>query len=302
MADGHAAALEVAGVFTKMRTFREALLAITHALQREGAPEAHLEAELMLAHVADMSRSHLYAYPERSLSPDQEMGLARLLKRRLQREPLAYILGRREFFGLEFAVRQGVLIPRPETELLVERALHLAQQIQEHGRAPRVVDIGTGCGNIAIALAVNMPELCIYGVDNSSEALSVARENVRHHKVSDRVNLLQGDLLAPLPERVDIIIANLPYVREDRMSRLQPEVDWEPAEALCGGPDGLDVLRRLLEQAPGKLRKGGCLLMEMDPGQADTLSREVLARFPGAELETEKDLAGHDRLLVVRTA
>ncbi len=255
----------------------------------------------MLAHVASMDRSHLYAYPERSLPPGQEKHLATLLERRLRREPLAYLVGRREFFGLEFVVGQGVLIPRPETELLVEWAIRAAHRIDEGGRIPLIADVGTGCGNIAVALAVNMQNLHVYGIDVSSAALSVARENVEHHRVQDRVVLVQGDLLAPLPERVDIIAANLPYVREGRMKGLQPEVAWEPFDAICGGPDGLNVLRRLLGQAPGKLRKGGCLLVEIDPDQVDALRDEVLAWFPDAVLEVERDLAGHDRLFIVRT-
>jgi len=277
------------------------MLAVARALKDEGIPEPRLEAELMLAHVANMDRSHLYAYPERSLTPDRERHLATLLERRLRREPLAYLVGRREFFGLEFVVGQGVLIPRPETELLVEWAIRVAHCIYEGGRIPLIADVGTGCGNIAVALAANMQNLRVYGIDVSSEALSVARENVERHRVQDRIVLAQGDLLAPLPERVDIIAANLPYGREGRMNGLQPEVAWEPFDAICGGPDGLDVLRRLLGQAPGKLRKGGCLLMEIDPDQVDALRDEALAWFPDAVLEVEKDLAGHDRLFIVRT-
>jgi release factor glutamine methyltransferase len=213
---------------------------------------------------------------------------------------LAYLVGRREFFGLVFVVGQGVLIPRPETELLVEWALHEARRIYEGGRIPLIADAGTGCGNIAVALTVNMQDLCVYGIDSSSAALSVARENVGHHGVQDRVVLIEGDLLAPLPERVDIIAANLPYVRKDRMSGLQPEVAWEPFDAICGGLDGLDVLRRLLRQTPGKLRKGGCLLMEIDPDQVDALRDEAMAWFPDPVLEVEKDMAGYDRLFIVR--
>lgn len=284
-----------------MSTINKALLVAQRMLEDEGIADACLEAELLLAHTTGLGRTHLHAYPERSLSSEQKAALEALLERRLKREPLAYILERKEFFGLDFAVRPGVMIPRPETELLVEHALTLARQLAEGGRAPRVADIGTGCGNIAISLAVNVPGLHVYGVDSSSPALSVARENARHHRVSDRVTLLPGDLLAPLPERVDIIAANLPYVRSDALPLLQPEVRWEPAEALDGGPDGLDVLRRLLEQAARKLRRGGYLLMEMDPDERGPLSREALTRLPGATLEVCRDLAGHDRLLVART-
>jgi len=282
-------------------TLQEALQQAHKALVDAGIADAHLEAELLLAHVAGSSRAHLYAYQERTLMPEQENRLARLLERRLRREPLAYILGRREFFGLEFVVRPGVLIPRPETELLVERACRLARQVGERKKECWVADVGTGCGNIAVSLAVRVPCARIYGTETSAEALEVARGNVRRHGVASKVHLLQGDLLAPLPGPVDVIVANLPYVPSDRLPQLQAEIQWEPGQALDGGPDGLDVVRRLLEQAPKKLNEGGYLLLEMDPQQREPLAREVLGRFSGATLEVERDLAGHERLLIVQT-
>jgi len=153
-----------------------------------------------------------------------------------------------------------------------------------------------------VSLAVSVPCARIYGTEISPEALEVARENVRRHRVSSTVHLLQGDLLTPLPGPVDLIVANLPYATSDRLPRLQAEVQWEPRQALDGGPDSLDVLRRLLEQAPKKLNEGGYLLLEMDPQQREPLAWEVLGRFPGATLEVERDLAGHERLLIVRTS
>ena len=280
---------------------REALQQAHKALADAGVADARLEAEVLLAHVAELSRAHLYAYQEHALSSQQATCLARLLERRLKREPLAYILGSREFYGLDFVVRPGVLIPRPETELLVERARDLALQVTKEGRECRVADAGTGCGNIAVSLAVSVSRVSIYATETSTEALEVARENVRRHGVGGRVHLLQGDLLAPVPGPVDLILANLPYIRSDRLPRLQAEVQWEPRQALDGGRDGLDVLRRLLEQAPDKLNEGGYLLLEMDPQQRDPLTREVLGRFPDATLEVERDLARHERLLIVRT-
>ena len=282
-------------------TLQEALERLHKALADAGIPDAHLEAELLLAHVAGSSRARLYAYRERSLTLEQKNRLARLLERRLKREPLAYILSRREFFGLEFVVRQGVLIPRPETELLVERACRLARQVGERQKECWVADVGTGCGNVAVSLAVRVPCTRIYGTETSAEALEVAGRNVRRHGVASRVHLLPGALLAPLPGPVDVIVANLPYAPSDRLPQLQTEVQWEPRQALDGGPDGLDVVRRLLEQAPKKLNEGGYLLLEMDPQQREPLAREVLCRFPGATLEVERDLAGHERLLIMRT-
>lgn len=267
-------------------------------MSEAGIPEPRLEAELLLCHLTGLSRSHLHAYPEHILMPEQEASLSSALARRLRREPLDYILGYREFCGLKFAVRPGVLIPRPETELLVERALDLVRGTA-HPERFLVADVATGCGNIAVALAVNAPGLRVIATDTSPAALEVARENVARHHVQDRVDLRQGDLLAPLDCRVDIIVANLPYVRSERMAMLQPEVAWEPVEALDGGPDGLDTIRRLLRQAPQWLKRGGYLLLEMDPEQREPLVLEAAKRFMSARTDVLRDMAGLDRVLVV---
>jgi len=261
-----------------------------------GVPEARLEAELLLSHVLHTDRTRLYALPDTHLSQDEKRELERLLARRLRREPLAYVLGTRWFYGLEFTVRPGVLIPRPETELLVERAIAVAGD-----RPLTIVDVGTGCGNIAVALAAHLPRTRLLAADISRTALRVAAENAARHGVAERIALLQGDLLAPLRTPVDMIVANLPYVRHDALPVLQPELSHEPAEALNGGPDGLDLLRRLLAQAPAYLAPGGWLLAELDPWQADEASALARAAFPGAGVEIEQDLASRDRLLVVST-
>lgn len=281
-----------------MSTIRQALLRTQGVLSEAGIPESRLEAELLLCHLTGLSRSHLHAYPEHILMPEQEASLSSALARRLRREPLDYILGYREFYGLKFAVRPGVLIPRPETELLVERALDLVRGTA-HPERFLVADVATGCGNIAVALAVNAPGLRVIATDTSPAALEVARENVARHHVQDRVDLRQGDLLAPLDCRVDIIVANLPYVRSERMAMLQPEVAWEPVEALDGGPDGLDTIRRLLRQAPQWLKRGGYLLLEMDPEQREPLVLEAAKRFMSARTDVLRDMAGLDRVLVV---
>jgi release factor glutamine methyltransferase len=282
------------------RLVRQAITEAEASLKAAGVPEARLEAELLVSEVVRQNRVSLLAHLEYSLTLEQEQRLAALLARRLKREPLAYILGRKEFYGMEFAVRPGVLIPRPETELLVERALARIVHIRERGVKPRVADIGTGCGNIAIAIAAHAPDVRIYAVDSSPEALAVARENAERLGVTGRVTLLPGDLLSPLPEQVDIIAANLPYVPSGRLRSLQPELRWEPAEALDGGADGTDVLRRLLLQSPARLRKEGVLLLEIDPEQRDALTCEASRHFPEARITAEKDLAGLDRMLVVQ--
>jgi release factor glutamine methyltransferase len=282
------------------RLVRQAITEAEASLKAAGVSEARLEAELLVGEVARQGRAALLAHLEHPLAPEQEQRLGAFLARRLKREPLAYILGRKEFYGLEFAVRPGVLIPRPETELLVESVLARIAHIRERGVEPRVADIGTGCGNIAIAIAVHAPDVRIYAVDSSPEALAVARENAGRLGVSERVTLLPGDLLSPLPEQVDIVAANLPYVPSGRLRSLQPELRWEPVEALDGGADGTDVLRRLLLQSQARLKKEGVLLLEIDPEQRDALTCEVLRRFPNARITVEKDLAGLDRMLVVQ--
>ncbi len=267
-------------------------------LSEVGISEAPLEAELLVAHALGTDRTHVHALPDAPIGPGTAGVLSRLLERRLRREPLAYILGTRWCYGLEFVVRPGALIPRPETELLIARAIALAQGT---GQAVAIADAGTGSGNIAVAVAVHVPAARVFAIDISAQALAVARENAARHRVSERITFLEGDLLSPLPGPVDIVVANLPYVRRGALPTLQPELAYEPREALDGGEDGLDAVRRLLAQAPGKLKRGGGLLLELDPEQMEEAKSLALRAFPGAAVSIEKDLAGLDRMLEART-
>jgi release factor glutamine methyltransferase len=217
------------------------------------------------------------------------------VKRRTKGEPSAYITGSKEFFGLEFKVNRHVLIPRPETELLVEKAISLCRSSEYS----TVADIGTGCGAIAVSLAVNVPSLKIYAVDVSAKALEVARQNCVKHDVKDRVTLLRGDLLEPLPEPVDLIIANLPYVRESEMPSKGP-LSFEPQVALNGGEKGLDKIKRLCRQAGKKLNKNGSLLLEIGQGQAEEVKTILHKYFPLGLIEVTKDLAGVERVVSLR--
>jgi release factor glutamine methyltransferase len=287
-------------VASQGRNLREALADTRRILASVGIEEARLEAEVLLINILGISRARLYAFQEQELTPQQEDTLATLLERRLAREPLAYILGHKEFFGLDLIVRPGVLIPRPETELLVEKALLLVVERYPEG-GMTIADPGTGCGAIAISLAIHLPNARIYATEVSPEALQVAEENLQRYGVKDRVLLLAGDLLSPVPEPVDMVVANPPYVRSDELPTLQPEIQFEPREALDGGPDGLSVITRLLHQAAGRLRPGGTLLMEMDPRQVEPLRRLAEGALPGAAVRFERDLAGLDRYLVLET-
>ena len=279
------------------RTAGETVLQLCDDLSQAGVEEARLEAELLVAHVMGKERAHLLAAWGEPISPADLSTLESLVKRRVRREPLSYLVGWREFYGLRFAVRSGVLIPRPETETVVDETLRMARQ--RYGNAPVVADVGCGCGAIAVALATHLPQARVYAIDSARVALEVSAENVRRHSVEQRVTLLDGDLLAPLTEPVDIVVANLPYVRSGDFAAIQPEVLWEPREALDGGPDGLAVIRRMLDQIPGKVRTGGSILLECDPRQASGLLREIQERFPGCSSRAIQDLACLDRVVEV---
>ena len=253
---------------------------------------APLEGELLLRHTLEISRIQLYLDLDRELSPEQEKTFRHLIGRRLQDEPSAYITGHREFYGLDFYVDPRVLIPRPESELLVERAISLAQ----NGTVSTIADIGTGCGAIAISLALNLSKAEVYATDISAPALEVALFNCHKHGVVNRICLLQGDMLDPLPGPADLIVANLPYVRESELTGTGP-VSFEPALALDGGGDGLGKIFELCRQLNGKLRPQGSLLLEIGQGQAEAVVACLRDLFPSALIEIALDLSGIERVV-----
>jgi release factor glutamine methyltransferase len=273
-------------------TLKTALSRARDTLNQNNVDDAPLEGELLLRHALNISRTRLYLDLERKLSPRQEQAFWRLVERRLNGEPTAYITGYREFYRLDFHVDHRVLIPRPESELLVETALRLAQNNQIF----TIADIGTGCGAIAISLALELPQARIYATDISAAALEVASLNCRKHGVTDRVHLLQGDMLAPLPHPVDLIIANLPYVKESELA----ETGFEPRLALDGGPDGTERIGQLCRQVNSKLRPGGYLLLEMGMGQREAITALLHTIFPEGEIEVMPDLSGIERVLSFR--
>jgi release factor glutamine methyltransferase len=257
---------------------------------------ARLNAELLLAAALGVSRAALYARLHRAVPQSAAARFAELVARRLQREPLQYLLGHQELWSLNFHVTPDVLIPRPETERLVELALVLFPTART-GTALAVGDVGTGSGCLAIALAHEWPGARVTAIDRSLAALHVARANAERCGVAQRVLCVQGDLLAPVAGRsFDLIITNPPYVAAADLAAAQPELRFEPRLALDGGADGLEVIRRLLPMVPRHLRAGGRLLMEIGADQgAAVLS---LARKAGAnEAVIEMDLAGRPRVL-----
>lgn len=261
----------------------------TQQLQQAGVDTPRLDAELMLADLLKVNRAYLFAHPEEEV-PETLLPLwFQRLQRRLQREPLAYILGRAEFYGLEFAVTPDVLVPRPETELLVETVLR---------KQPRtVVDVGTGSGCIAVALAVHLPQVEVWATDISELALRIALENALRHQVAQRVHFVQGDLLQPLAgKRFEAIVSNPPYVAHSERMRLQPEVrDWEPPIALfCEDP--LHFHQRLAAEAHFYLQDGGWLVMEVGMGQAQAVA-DLLQTSGYHTINIYSDLAGVQRVV-----
>ena len=284
---------------------REAVLWGARVLEQHGCDSPRLDAELLLAHALGLSRARLLAQFDRALSPAELTRYRQLIERRRAHEPVAYIVGYQEFYGLDFYVDRRVLIPRPETELLVEKAIELAGRVGDRGYGlyPLILaDVGTGSGAIAVSLAVHLPQATIYALDSSAEALEVAARNVRHHGVEGRVHLLRGDLLSPLPEPVDIVVANLPYVSETELAELPPEIRcYEPLSALDGGPNGLRHIRRLLAQAREYLSPHGAVILEIGATQGKAVAELARQHFPTAEIEIAKDYGGLDRVVIVRT-
>lgn len=237
-------------------------------LARAGVESARLDAEVLLATALSGRREDLYIYSETEMTEDQSARYQRMLARRTRREPVAYIVGRREFWSLNFAVTAGVLIPRPETELLVELALKSFNDHKLSAERPiRVLDLGAGSGAIAVSLAKERDDVQVWGIDLAREAVEVATLNARRHGVDGRSHFLFGNLFSPVMDREDffhVIVSNPPYIRRAEMQQLPIDVrGWEPAMALDGGIDGLDFYRLIIEQAPTYLTDGGSVLVEI---------------------------------------
>ncbi len=290
---------EIVWTLTPAITVGRAIISASQRLSEAGCDTPRLDAQVILAHVLGQDRSWLFAHHEYQLSDQEIERYTELIARRARREPVAYLIGRKEFYGLEFLVDRRVLIPRPETELLVDAALG---QIASRSQEPVLVaDVGTGSGAIAIAVAVNAPRSRVYAVDISPEALAVARENVRRLDGDGRVTLLLGDLLTPLPQPVDLIVANLPYIPAKVMETLDPDVrDYEPSMALAGGELGLQQIQRLLEQAPRFLKPDGTILLEIGHDQGEAVRELALGMAPRPRyVGVRQDYSGHDRLVTI---
>lgn len=262
---------------------------------------ASLDAQVLLSHIVDKPRAWVVAHPDERLTAEQFEHLQRVLERLKSGEPLPYILGHWEFYGMDFSVTPAVLIPRPETEILVEYAL---SWLANHPARRSAADIGTGSGCIAVSLASCIPDLRVIAIDISLPALLIARQNVTRYQLLDRILLAQIDLLKgmqpPPHRRFDLICANLPYIPQGTLSNL-PRLRWEPQTALGAGSTGSELIQRMLLDIPNVISPGGLLLLEIEASLGTTVQSQVQAILPGATVRVLPDLAGHDRLVVAQT-
>ncbi len=277
----------------ELPTTVEAALRWATARLRPVTDRPRLEAEILLSSLLHIERVHLFAHPERQLTAEERHRYAAQITQRARAIPLPYLTGEVEFYGLRFSVDERVLIPRPETELLVEQAL---SWLKGHPRACGV-DVGTGSGCIAAAIAYHQPGVQLYAIDLSAEALQVARTNLHRLGLTERVHCVQADLLTAWGPRLDFIVSNPPYVAADEWETLPPSVRHEPRIALLGGNDGLAIIRLLLLQARRRLRHGGMLLVEIGEREGEAVLDLAQLLFPTSQVEIIPDLAGRPRLL-----
>jgi len=255
-----------------------------------------LAAEVILAHALDLTRTQLLTQPDAPLTPDQLTRAQRDLDRLVSGEPLAYVVGHREFYGLDLLTDARALIPRPETECLIEHALNV---LADHP-APLIVDVGTGCGAIAVTLAQHLPHATIIATDLSPDALELARENAQRIGVAARIDFRMGSLLEPVTETIDLLAANLPYIDDKDWPYLARTIrGHEPKMAFIGGPDGLDLVRTLLYDAPRVTHSDSVILLEIGAYHGDAVTEIARQTFPRAYIEIKPDYAGLDRLAVI---
>ena len=292
-------------------TIKRVLEWTTEYFKRENIESPRLNAELLLAHILGKTRLQLYLEFDRPLPPGELTLFKKIIIKRSHHIPLSYLTGEQDFMGLRLKIDENVYIPRPETEILVEEALKTIRNIDFEEDKARgdfiIVDLGTGSGNIAIKLAVELEKSKIYAVDISSEAIQVARENVRRHNLSKRVTFLQGNLFIPLVDlglegKVDLVISNPPYVRSEEMKSLPFEVLREPRIALEGGWDGLRIYRKIISQSPKFLRKKGFLALEIGYRQAKGIQDLILEQKELYSPQVISDYEGIERIILAKKA
>jgi release factor glutamine methyltransferase len=283
----------------QVRTVAETLNKSSAYLERKGLENPRLDAEVMLGHVLGLKRIELYLDHDRPMQDHELMTFRSLVKRRLAGCPVQYLTGETEFFSLSFQISSDALIPRPETEILVEAVL---KHLKSRAQPLKVADVGTGCGIIAINLAVHLPQAQLWATDCSQEALALARRNAERHGVTDRISFHQGDLYNPLrglEGAFAAVVCNPPYVSSDQLEHLPREIRFhEPLVALDGGPDGLDVIRRIVLEAPSFLAAGGILALEVGAGQAPSVEQLIVSTKAFRETWVVEDYARIERVVL----
>ena len=287
-------------------TIQNALREARALLSAQGIESSGLDAELLLRYVLEFRKEDLILHAHEELTEPQEEYYRLLLQRRCRREPLAYIIGRREFWSLDFTVNPEVLIPRPETEGVIERMLELAGDGTREGTL-RVLDVGTGSGILAVVAAVEFPKGRVTAVDCSADALAVARDNALRHQVAERIEFVRMDIMKSWnlkdSDPYDFILSNPPYIPSQEMERLMLDVrDYEPRAALEGGPDGLACYRRIIPNAFDYLKPGGHLIIEVGDGQAEPVAQNLQAHSGFEEIKIIQDLSGKGRVVSARRA
>lgn len=272
-------------------------------LARHGSPTPRLDAELLLAHVRQCPRIGLYTHFGEEVATEQREAFKELIRRRARGEPVAYLTGHKEFYSLSFEVTPDVLVPRPETEGVLEAVLDRARPMLQHQPQLALADVGTGSGILAVCAARFLPNVHVTAIDVSAEAIAVAQRNAQRHQVADRIDFRVGDLLQCLPPetRFDIVMSNPPYVAEHEFETLPPDVRcFEPRRALVAGPTGMEIIQRLVEQSPCYLRPGGWLVMEISPMLDDSVRRLFCENAGWRHFEVLPDLAGHARVVAAQ--
>ena len=282
---------------------REAVDRYSHLLEVKKVESPRLSAEVLTAHVMNLSRADLFTHGERILTRSEESQLRIAIDRRMKHEPVPYIIKEVEFYSIPLTITNGVLIPRPETETLVDVALEFTDEMPD---PPKIYDLGTGSGNIVIALAMNLEDGEFWASDISSTAIRVATRNVQKHELNLRVELREGSLFTPLRNELnvgfDMIVSNPPYIKTNEIAKLPPQIrDFEPVAALDGGRDGLTMINTILDGANPVLKPGGYVLLEIEPSLVTPLIGEVERRERNYEwCEVHKDLSGKDRVVSIR--
>ncbi len=287
-------------------TIRNTLRWAIGTLKNSNIESPSINAEVLLAHALSCDRIELHTNPDKIINDGDTSKYKRIVYERANHVPLQYITGHVEFMSLDFVVDEHTLIPRQDTEILVEAALNKIKNRKPSNETMTIVDIGTGCGNIAISLAANLQNAQLYASDTSREALAVAGINVRRHRLADRVHLLHGDLFEAFDGHldrgdIDFIVSNPPYVREADWNKLEPEIkEHEPRDALVGGKDGLCFYKRIIREAPEWLRPEGFLILEVGETQAETITKLIETEGHFENIEITKDLQKIDRIVSVR--